>query len=199
VRTLVRGALAGLLGAGAALLISCSGSGKGLIPPANAGPLKDDFEAIAQAAQSAQGNCASTEAAIVKAEGDLGALPASVDRGLRTRLREGLNRLRTQALERCTQTPAQSTQTTSASKPPTSTPTTSTPSTETSTTPSTPSTETSAPPVPGGGTPAPGEGEVEGEGEPEASSGSVKPKGKAKGHGEGDSAQFLARGAAGGG
>jgi hypothetical protein len=191
--------IAAALGALAALLVSCSGSGGSLIPSGDAGPLKSDFETVAQAAQSGNGSCASTETALANAERDLAALPASVDRGLRTRLREGLNRLRTQALERCTQTPAQSTQTTSASKPPTSTPTTSTPSTETSTTPSTPSTETSAPPVPGGGTPAPGEGEVEGEGEPEASSGSVKPKGKAKGHGEGDSAQFLARGAAGGG
>jgi hypothetical protein len=111
-RKLSRALVAGLLGAGAALLVSCSGSGKGLIPPANAGPLKDDFEAIAQAAQSGQGNCASTEAAIVKAEGDLAELPATVDRGLRARLHEGLTKLREDALGLCARTTTPSTTTT---------------------------------------------------------------------------------------
>jgi len=181
VRKLSRALLAGLLGAGAALLVSCSGSGKGLIPPASAGPLKDDFEAIAQAAQSGQGNCASTEAAIVKAEGDLGALPASVDRGLRARLQEGLTHLRGDALSLCARTTTPSTTTTA----PTTTETTPTETTTTETTPtqSTSTTNTSTAPGPGGGTPAPGEGEGD-EGVPEASSQSFKHgKGHEKKHG----------------
>ena len=172
-RKLSRALVAGLLGAGAALLVSCSGSGKGLIPPANAGPLKDDFEAIAQAAQSGQGNCASTEAAIVKAEGDLAALPATIDRGLRARLQEGLTHLRADALGLCARTTTPSTSTTA----PTTTETTPTQSTTTETTP-TESTTTETPPGPGGGTPAPGE---EGEGSPEAESQSFK---HGNGHGK---------------
>ena len=54
---LTRAALAAVLGVTAALLISCSSSGKGLIPTANAGPLKSDFEAVAQAAESGEGSC----------------------------------------------------------------------------------------------------------------------------------------------
>jgi hypothetical protein len=153
---LVRALVAALLGTGAALLVSCSGSGKGLIPPANAGPLKDDFEAIAQAAHGGQGNCASTEAAIVKAEGDLGALPVTVDRGLRGRLQEGLNHLRADALGLCARTTTPSTTTT--------TQTTSTTNTETA-------------PGPGGGTPAPGEESEQGEAPPEAASQSFKGEG----------------------
>ena len=181
---LLRALVAALLGAGAALLISCSGSGKGLIPPANAGPLKDDFEAIAQAAQGGEGNCASTEAAIVNAEGDLGALPATVDRGLRARLQEGLTHLRADALGLCARTTTASTTTTA----PTTTETTPTQPTTTETTPtqSTSTTNTSTAPGPGGGTPAPGEESEQSEAPPEAASQSFKGKGhkhgaKAKG------------------
>ena len=180
---LVRALVAGLLGAGAALLVSCSGSGKSLIPAASAGPLKEDFEAIAQTARSGQGSCTSTEAAIVKAEGDLAALPATVDRGLRRRLHEGLTKLREDALGLCARTTTASTTTTA----PTTTETTPTQPTTTETTPtqSTSTTNTSTTPGPGGGTPAPGE-ESEGEGPPEAASQSFKGKGlkhgaKAKG------------------
>jgi hypothetical protein len=165
VRRLIRSSVAILLGFAAALLVACGGSGKGLIPLADAGPLRSDFEAIARAAQTGNENCSATEKAIAKAESDFQALPQTVDRGLREKLSEGLANLRIRALEECEQPIAQ-TMTTGAQSPTTQTTqttTSSTLSTQTSTpeTQSTPTTETTttatAPPPPGGGTQAPGE------------------------------------------
>jgi hypothetical protein len=150
--------LSGLLGAGAALLVSCGGSEK-LIPVANSEPLQKDFEEVAHSAENAHGSCAATETAIRKAEGDFASLPASVDAGLRRRLSEGISKLRSDALELCAQP---STQTST----PTTAPHTTTTSTQTTTTPP-PTQTTTAPPstgttntAPGGGTPAK-EGEAE--------------------------------------
>lgn len=151
-----------LLGVAAALLVSCGSSGKGLIPTGNAGPLQSDFEAVAQAAQSGDGSCATTAAAIRKTEQDFAALPASIDAGLRNTLRQGISNLRTRALVLCAQPLPQATVT----SPPTSTtqPTTTvttpaeTQTTDTQTTPTTTPTTT----TPGGGTPAPGAGGGEG-------------------------------------
>ena len=166
---LLRGSMALALGALAALLISCSSSGKGLIPVADAGPLQSDFEAVAQAAENGDGSCAGTEAALLKTEQDFAALPNSVDAGLRKRLNEGIQSLRTHALGLCAQPLPQSTVTSTTPKTTTTTtPTTSTPTeTQTTETQTTPTTETPEPSGPGGGTPAPGEprvGEVEGGG-----------------------------------
>jgi hypothetical protein len=177
---LLRGAVAGLLGAAAALLLACGSSGRGLIPAASAGPLQGDFEAIAQAAQSANGSCAATETAIAKTEQDFRALPPGVDGGLRRTLSQGIANLRSRALVACTQPLPQSTVTTNTTKSTqTTTPTTSTPTT-TQTTPAT-TTPTATTPTttgPEGGTPAPGGGTGEpapgGKGggtEPEAGSG----------------------------
>jgi len=153
--------LAGLLGVSAALLVACGSSGKGLIPTANAGPLQSDFEAVAQAAESGEGSCTATEAAIEKTESDFTALPATVDAGLRKTLNVGIANLRRRALALCAQPLPQTTSTTKTSTTPTtatSTQTTPTPTTtthtETSTTPTTPTTPTAT--TPGGGTPAPG-------------------------------------------
>jgi hypothetical protein len=155
--------LAGLLGVSAALLVACGSSGKGLIPSANAGPLQTDFEAVAQAAESGEGSCTATEAAIEKTDSDFAALPAAVDAGLRKTLSVGIANLKRRALALCAQ---QFPQTTSTTKTKTSsTPTTT--STETTTTPTTTHTETTTAPTtstpttptattPGGGTPAPG-------------------------------------------
>jgi hypothetical protein len=151
---------AGLLGVSAALLVACGSSGKGLIPSANAGPLQRDFEAVAQAAQSGEGNCTATEAAIAQTERDFAALPASVDSGLRKTLSKGIANLRRRALKLCEQPLPQ---TTSSTSTPTKTTTTSTQTTSTTTTTppttSTPTTATTGTPTattPGGGTPAPG-------------------------------------------
>jgi hypothetical protein len=155
---LLRGALAGSLGVLAAVLVSCGSSGGGLIPTGDAGPLQSDFEAIATAAQSGNGSCAGTEAAIVKTERDFRALPGSVDNGLRTTLRQGIANLRARALVACTQPLPQATAT-SPTKTTQTTPSTSTPTTtQTTPTDTTPTTSTTTPTTtgPGGGTPAPG-------------------------------------------
>ena len=153
---LMRAVPATALGALAALLISCGSSGGGLIPIADAGPLQSDFEAVAQAAETGDGSCASTESALLRTEQDFAALPPSVDSALRETIRRGIDNLRTHALALCAQPLPQSTVTTTP-KTTTST-TTSTPPAETQTAP----TETQPPPTPspsgpGGGTPAPGE------------------------------------------
>jgi hypothetical protein len=157
----LRLAAAGLLGAAAALVISCGSAGKGLIPTGNAGPLKSDFEEVAQAAQAGNGSCTVTSAAILKTERDFAALPSSIDGGLRKRLHDGITNLRSRALVLCAQplTPVTVTGTTPRTTTSTRTTTTTPTETQTSTTPSTPTT-TSTPTTPGsgGGTPAPGNG-----------------------------------------
>ena len=159
----IRLLVAGLLGVAAAVLVSCGGSGKGLIPLANAGPLQSDFEAVAQAAQTGNGDCTPTTAAINKTEQDFAALPATIDPGLHNRLSQGISNLRERALALCAQplvqttttsTPSHTT-TTTKTEPSTTTPTT-TQTTSTQTTPTTPNTPTT--PSTGGGTAAPGNG-----------------------------------------
>jgi hypothetical protein len=163
-KSLIRCCLTVLVGFALALLVGCGSSGKGLIPLANAGPLQQDFEAIARAAKTGNENCTATEKAIAKAEGDFQALPNSVNHGLNSRLSEGLANLRTRALALCEQpveqttstgtqsTTTQTTQTTSSSTQSTQTSTSTTQSTPTETV-----TTTTPPPPPGGGTQAPGE------------------------------------------
>jgi cytoskeletal protein RodZ len=162
VNRLIRLLLAGLLGVFAALLVACGSSGKGLIPAANAGPLKSDFEAVAQAAQSGEGSCTATEAAIAKTETDFAALPATVDSGLHKTLSLGIANLRRRALKLCEQPLPQTTSSTSTptktttTSTQTTTPTTTSTNSETTSTPSTPTTSTPTATTPGGGTPAPG-------------------------------------------
>jgi hypothetical protein len=168
VRRLIPLLPATLLGAGAAVLVSCGSSGAGLIPAENAGPLLSDFQAVEQAALKGDGNCAPTEAALSTTERDFQTLPRSVDAGLHGRLQEGIANLRTRALEMCaeplaqTTTTGESTSTTRTPAPPSSTtktqpePTSTTPTTSTTGTGVVPSTP--APSGPGGGTPAPGVG-----------------------------------------
>jgi len=151
--------LAVLLGIAAALLVACGSSGKGLIPTANAGPLQSDFEAVAQAAQSGEGSCTATEAAIAKTESDFAALPSTVDRGLHKTLGLGIANLRRRALALCAQPLPQTSTTTSTPASTTSTettPTTGTTHTETTTTPTSTTTTPPTATTPGGGTPAPG-------------------------------------------
>jgi hypothetical protein len=153
-------ALSAALGVAAALLVSCGSSAK-LIPVANSEPLQADFEEVARDAEAAHGDCGATEAAVRKTEHDLATLPSTVDAGLRRRLGEGLNRLRTDALELCA-TP--STQTTQATTAPHTTSTSSTAQTNTTAPTQTTNTQTTSTGAtttpPGGGTPAK-EGEAE--------------------------------------
>jgi hypothetical protein len=163
---LIRFLCAGLLGVAAVLPIACGSSGKGLIPTGDAGPLQSDFEGVTQAAQS--GDCKATEAALLKTQHDFDVLPASVDASLRSRLGEGVSKLRSGALEACKQALPQATATTTTPKPTTSTTsTTTTPAvTQTSTTQTIPTTSTPTTTTPGGGTPAPND-----EKQPEAENG----------------------------
>jgi hypothetical protein len=152
--SLVRALLAAALGVAAALLVSCSGSSSALIPAANAGPLRADFEAVASAAEKGNGKCSETESALSKTEIDLGALPASVSAELRSTLRQGVDNLKVRALGLCAQPLPQPTNTTTTTTSTTTTP----PPTKSSTTPSTPTTTPTTPTTPtttnpGGGTP----------------------------------------------
>jgi hypothetical protein len=163
--------LACALGFAAALLVSCGSSGKGLIPGADAGPLRTDFEEVEQTAQAGNGTCSATEAALAKTESDFQALPSSLDAGLRNTLRQGIANLHTRALGVCSQslsttsstgtTAKTTTATTQTTTVPTTTVTTPTTSTSTTTTPTT----TITTPGPGGGTEAPGEEKPQGGGE----------------------------------
>jgi len=168
-RTFALGVGAALLLAASALLSACGGSGKGLIPTGDAGPLQSDFQAVARAAEEGDGSCATTEAAIEKTESDFNSLPLVVDAGLRRRLSEGIANLRARSLALCAQPLAQATTATST---PTETATQSTP-TQTQTPTQTGTTSTPETPGPGGGTEGPteesqppAEGEAEGGGEP---------------------------------
>jgi hypothetical protein len=193
--------LAGLLGVAAAVLVaSCGSSGKGLIPAAQAGPLKSDFELVAQEAQAGNGNCAATREAIAKTEQDFQALPGTVDPGLHARLRLGITNLALRAREMCAEpspgattatspTTRTSTTSTSTQSSSTSTSTSSTPSTSTSTT----STSTTSAPA-GGGTPGPGEsggtpgGNGQGSGNGNGESNGTGAGGTGAGNGQGNGA-----------
>lgn len=149
-KSLIRFTVVALLGGAAALLVSCGSSGKGLIPAAQAGPLQEDFERVAQAAAAGNGNCTATESELGKTEQDFLALPASVDAGLHRVLEEGIENLRKRALSMCVQPTGGATgttSTTSTTAPPSKTTTTET-STTPATTPTTPSTPTTTPTTP---------------------------------------------------
>jgi len=156
----LRAALAGAVMVAATLLVACGGSTAGLIPVANAGPLQSDFEAVAQAAQTGNGNCTETEAALAKTEQDFAALPSSVDSGLRNTLRQGIENLRKRSLELCAQPLSQTDTTPTVKLPaPRTTPTTTdtAPTTTTTAPPPVTTPTTTTPSGPGGGTVAPGE------------------------------------------
>jgi hypothetical protein len=165
-RTLIRLTVVALLGAATALLVSCGSTGKGLIPATKAGPLQEDFEAVAQAASAGNGDCTATEKALGKTEQDFLALPVTVDAGLHKLLEEGIENLRKRALSMCIQPTGGATgttsTTTSTTPPANRTSTTETPTTPT-TTPTTPSTTptgaqtTPTSPSTSGGTEAGGE------------------------------------------
>jgi hypothetical protein len=205
-RTAVRLLLAVLLGIGAAVLVSCGSSGKGLIPAAQAGPLQSDFLAVAQAAREGDGSCQTTEVAIHKTEHDLRTLPSSVDSGLRGRLEEGVANLSARARVMCTQplsptttsTTGTSTTSTTRTAPtrtsPTATSTTEAPPTETTETTATAPTGTAPPPTAtqqlgtGGGAQAPGDegqGAEDGAGSAAPGGGNGNDRGDGNGNAEG--------------
>lgn len=155
--------LAAMLAATALLIVACGGSGSGLIPEGNAGPLRADFEAVASAAEAGNGNCDSTREALTRTQKDLSALPSSVSPQLRSKLSEGVSHLESQALKLCLQ-PSLNGATTTATTSKTSSPLTSTTTTTTTTTTeeeepaSSSTTSSSSTPAPNGGAEAPNGG-----------------------------------------
>jgi hypothetical protein len=157
----VRLPLAFVLGIAAALLVACGGSNQKLLPPVSADRIKNHLAEIRQALD--QQDCPKAEAGVRSLYSDLARIPNTVDRRLRTRLREGIDKLSTRVPIDCQQqitttdtvptttTPAPTTDTT-----PTDTTTTTT-TTETTTTPPPPPTDTTPTPTDttpsGGGTP----------------------------------------------
>jgi hypothetical protein len=136
-------AVAGVLGAAAALLVACGASGKNLIPVTDAGTLQSDFNAIASAVAS--GDCTGANQALAKAQADVSNLPRTVDPRLRARLQQGLSDLQQTAPVECkkNQTSTQTTTTTTTTAPTTTTTTTTAPPTTTTA----PPTTTTAPPT----------------------------------------------------
>jgi uncharacterized membrane protein YgcG len=140
--------LAGALGTGAALLVSCGG-GSALIPAQNASQLKADFDAVAAAVAS--GGCDQDLKTIVtQTRRDLAALPPTLDPSLERTLRSGVNTLATRAAVECKSPTTPTTPTNTATTPTTPTDTGPTISTDTS-----PPTTQITIPDNGGGTPAP--------------------------------------------
>ncbi len=77
-RALRRFCMAALVPCAALLPTACGGSGAGLIPTANAGPLVHDFEEVAKAARSGNGSCTATTEAIEKTEADFARVSAQL-------------------------------------------------------------------------------------------------------------------------
>jgi hypothetical protein len=156
--------LAAIFAASALLIAACGGSGAGLIPEGNAGPLRADFEAVASAAEEGHGNCESTRSALTRTQKDFSALPSSVSSQLRSKLSEGISHLESQALKLCLQPSLNGATTTATTASKTSSPLTSTTTTTTTTTteeeePASSSTTSSAgAPAPNGGAEAPNGG-----------------------------------------
>lgn len=136
-RTISRGARGGAIAVVAALLAGCGGSGKGLIPTANAGLLQQDFANVEQFVAS--GDCVHALGWIHQANIHLAALPSSVNAGLKAQLQAGIADLAVSAARECAQNATASTSTTTST-----TSTTSIVSTSTSVSSSSPATTSSA-------------------------------------------------------
>lgn len=175
-RSVLRAALAGVLGLCLALLVSCGSSSKGLIPSGEAGPLLSDFEEVQSAAERGGGSCSETDQAIGKTKHDYAALGSSVDAALRARLKHGIENLGVKARELCQQPPshAATTSTTTTTTAPETT-TSETTSTPTTTPPSHEEEETEAEKPSSGGTPS--EEPKPGGTEPGEAAGGSKPEG----------------------
>jgi hypothetical protein len=156
----VRLPLAFVLGIAAALLVACGSSNQKLLPPVSADRIKNHLAEIRQALD--QQDCQKAEAGVQTLYSDLARIPPTVDRRLRTRLREGIDKLSARVPIDCQQptTTTDTVPTTTAPAPttettPTDTTTTETTTTETTTTP--PPTDTTTTPTdtspPSGGTP----------------------------------------------
>jgi hypothetical protein len=98
-----------VLGFGAAALGACgsSSSSKSLIPVADAGPLQNDFDAVASAI--ADHDCPGSSSAIRRAQAHVDSLPRATSEQLTQRLQDGLQTLQRQAADECVATVATTT------------------------------------------------------------------------------------------
>jgi hypothetical protein len=142
-----------VLGFAAAWLVACGGSGKGLLAGTSADELKSQLDTISGEVQAGQCSPARADAHDLGAK--VNALPASVDRKLRSALSDGAKQLLNLAAGECrapkTTISTESTQSsdTTSSTPSTTNSTPSTSSTPTTTsTPSSPTTPTTPKPKP---------------------------------------------------
>lgn len=138
--------LALLVGAAAALAAGC-GDRSNLLPPAHASKLSDQLDAVREAVNA--GDCTAAGQALARADATLDRVPSTVSRALRTRMRDGLDQLRTTVPRDCRAPETTETQTTETATQTTETPTTAIP--ETTAAPET----TTAAPAPTTPTPTP--------------------------------------------
>lgn len=123
-----------VLGAGAALLAACAGSGtEGGIPAATAQQMDEDLEAVGR--ETAAGDCDAAEEALTRVRGDIVELPSSVDDRLVARLTRGADNLAVRVPVECEQNVQDETQTDTTPTDTTPTETTPTETTPTETTP----------------------------------------------------------------
>jgi hypothetical protein len=150
----VRLPLAFVLGVAAALLVACGGSSQKLLPAVSADRLTNHLAEVRQALD--QQDCHKAQAGVQALYSDFARIPPTVDRSLRTRLREGIDKLSARVPTDCQQpttttdtiptttTPAPTTDTTPPDTTTTTTPTdTTTTTTPTDTTTTTTPTDTS--------------------------------------------------------
>ena len=141
--------LAFVLGAGAAALTACGSTNPAMIPQQNADRLKSDLDEVAAAVDAT--DCSRADRALAQLAADYASLPARTSVRIKRRLKDGLDRLGSQANKECvktTSTETTQTQTTETQTTQTQTiPTTTTETTPTTTVQTTPTTSTATVPT----------------------------------------------------
>jgi hypothetical protein len=133
--------LAFVLGLGAAGLAACGGkTNPAMIPASNASELRGHLDDVLSAIDSE--DCTGAQRAIDQVRSDLQSLPSGTSQRLQDRLKEGADKLATQAAKECQAT---TTTATTATTTTTTIPTTTTETTTTDTVPTTTTTETTPP------------------------------------------------------
>jgi hypothetical protein len=130
--------VAAILGVATSTAVGCGSTNQHLIPSGASSRLQADFDRVANAV--AAGRCAAASAGVQDAYNDYASLPATVDAGLRHRLKQGIDNLATRAPIQCAQaqTQTQTQPTTTETQPPTTGTTTTPPPTTTTGTTTTP-------------------------------------------------------------
>ena len=139
--------LALTFGASTALLTACGGGGtKDGIPAASAGELKSQIEDVQQAVDA--GRCSDVRGQLRQVDTGIDDLPGSVDPTLVSALRDGADRLRSNAVDECDPDAGTQTETTTTETTPTQTNTVPDTTTEPTVTETTPTETTPVEPPP---------------------------------------------------